>query len=246
MRLDDHSYAGTQQTYKVDASYLFKTQTKIKGGWGSAFKAPTLYQLHAVSNPWFAGGNPNLKTETSQSYEFGIDQSLIQDKVKFSLTYFHTQLKNLIDAKYNPDTWYTDQYSNIGRARIYGYESTLSISPFKEIQFNFNYTWQNPEDQITGKQLLRRQQNKCYADIKYIPNKKLDFDLIFSYAGKRYDSGDFSLKPYTKLDLRGNYQINSYSQIFARIENLTGEVYQEIRNYAEPGRSFYGGMKFSF
>ncbi|OGX15176.1 MAG: hypothetical protein A2166_00065, partial [Omnitrophica WOR_2 bacterium RBG_13_41_10] len=245
-RIDDHSYAGTHQTYKLDTSYLFPTQTKVKGGIGTAFKAPTLYQLNALPDPWFDGGNPNLKTETSLTYEFSVEQSLIQDKVKLSLTYFDTQLKNLIDAVYDPNTWYTNQYDNVGRARIYGYESSLFIKPCQEFQFNFGYTWQNPENQITGKQLLRRPKNKCFADIKYMPNKKLDFDLKFLYAGKRYDSGDFSLKAYTKLDLISNYRINSYAQLFARIENITDESYEEIRNYAQPGRNFWGGLKLSF
>lgn len=246
IRIDDHSYAGTRETYKIDTSYLFNTGTKIKGGWGTAFKAPTLYQLHALPDPWFGGGNTNLQPEESQSYEIGFEQNAFQDKLKFQTVYFHTHLKNLIDAKYNPTTWYTDQYSNVGKARIFGYENSVNFSPFNEIRFDAGYTWQDTEDKSNGDELLRRPKNKYFAHLKYIPNNKLDLGLKLSYVGRRSDSANRLLKAYTKWDLNSNYKLNSNIEAFFRIENITDTVYEEIKNYPEPGRSFYGGVKLSF
>ncbi|MFH1888879.1 MAG: TonB-dependent receptor [Candidatus Omnitrophota bacterium] len=246
IRVDDHSYAGTRESYKIDASYLFKTGTRVKGGWGTAFKAPTLYQLHALPDPWFGGGNPNLQPEESQTYEAGFEQNAFSDKLKFQTVYFHTQLKNLIDAKYNPATWMTNQYSNVGKARIFGYENSASFSPFKEIRADAGYTWMDTEDKSNGDELLRRAKNKYFVNLKYIPNEKLDFSLKFTYVGRRSDSANRLLKAYTKLDLNSNYKLNSGLEAFVRMENVTDEVYEEVKGYAEPGRAFYGGVKLSF
>lgn len=246
IRIDDHSYAGTRESYKIDASYLFKTKTRIKGGWGTAFKAPTLYQLHALPDPWFGGGNPNLQPEESQTYEVGLDQSAFSDKLKFQTVYFHTQLKNLIDAKYNPITWMTDQYSNIGKARIFGYENSASFIPFKEIEAHLGYTWMDTEDKSNGDELLRRAKNKYFVNLKYIPSDRLDIGMKFTYVGRRSDSANRLLKAYTKLDMNANYKLNQALEAFLRLENITDEIYEEVKGYAEPGRAFYAGMKLSF
>jgi len=246
MRIDDHSYFGTNETYKIDASYLIKTATKIKGGWGNAFKAPTLYQMHALPDPWFGGGNPNLQPEEGQTYEIGFEQNVFKDKLKLGTVYFHTQLKNLIDAKYNPTTWFTNQYSNVGKARIFGYENSLTFSPFKELKIDTGYTWQDTEDKTNGDELLRRPKNKYFTTIKYAPGNKFDFYLKLITVGRRSDSANRLLKAYTKLDLNGAYKLNNNVETFFRIENITDEIYEEVKNYAEPGRSFYGGVKLSF
>ena len=245
-RIDDHSYAGTKETYKIDGSYLFKSGTKVKGGWGSAFKAPTLYQLHALPDPWFLGGNPNLKPEESQTYEAGFEQEAFNDRLNFGVVYFHTQLKDLIDAKYNLSTWTTDQYSNVNKARIFGYETTLNIKPFKELSADIGYTWQDTEDKSNGDELLRRPKNKVFLNLKFAPVENFDLSLKSRYVGRSSDSGNRLLKGYSRTDICANYRWNKNLETFLRIENIFDATYEEIKNYAEPGRSFYGGMKLSF
>ena len=246
IRLDDHSTFGLAKTYKVDTSYLFKTGTKIKGGWGTAFKAPTLYQLYALADPWFGGGNPNLEPEKSTTYEIGVEQNILNDLVDFGVTYFHTDTKNLIDAVYHPDTWITDQYTNIGKARVFGYESVLTVKPIKEFKFELGYTWQKTENMDTGDALLRRPKNKCYFKIQYIPITKLELGLKFNYVGKREDSGNLALKAYTKVGLDANYKLKANAEIFASVDNIFDESYEQIKGYNEPGRTFLGGVKFTF
>lgn len=246
LRFDDHSHFGLHETYKIDTSYLFKTGTKIKGGWGTAFKAPTIYQLYAPSTYDFGGGNSNLEPENSTTYEVGIEQNIFNDIVKFGVTYFHIDTKNLIDAIYHPDTYVTDQYTNVGKARVFGYEGLLLIKPTKEFKFELGYTWQKTENMDTGDELLRRPKNKCYFKIQYIPIDKLELGLKFNYVGKREDSGNAMLKAYTKAGLEANYKLNTNTEIFASVDNIFDESYEEIKGYNVPGRTFQGGFKFTF
>jgi len=247
IRIDDHSYAGVKIVYKADTSYLFSCGTKIKGGWGTAYKAPTLYQLHAEAIPYmFGGGNPSLKSEESRSYEAGFEQNLFQDKLRLGSAFFHTRLKNLIDAKYDPVTWFTAQYSNIGRARIYGLENILSLSPFTWLKIDTGYTWQNTEDKSDGSQLVRRPKNKVHLAVGYFPNNKLDLNLKLVYVGRRNDVGNLLLKAYTKVDMNINCKFSKNLEAFLKIDNINDEKYVEVTNYAEPGRMFSGGLKGSF
>ncbi|MCX5703102.1 MAG: TonB-dependent receptor, partial [Candidatus Omnitrophica bacterium] len=218
-----------------------------KGGWGTAYKAPTLYQLHAEAVPFmFGGGNKNLQPEKSQTYEIGFEQGLFQDKLRFGSVFFHTQLKNLIDAKYDPVTYFTPQYSNIGKARIYGYENTISLNPFAALKIDVGYTWQDTEDKSNGDELLRRPKNKVFLALEFLPNSKLDLNLKLVYVGRRSDVGNLLLKAYTKADLNINYEFNKNFEAFFKIDNFTDEAYNEVINYAEPGRVFNAGVKVSF
>jgi len=247
IRFDDHSNFGLHQTYKVDSNYLFKTGTKIKGGWGTAFKAPTIYQLHAIAHPYYGGGgNANLKPEESSTYELGAEQNILEDKICLGLTYFHTNVRNLIDAIYHPDTYFTDNYANVGKARIFGYESTMTIKPVKELKFDVGYAWQHTQNRETGDELLRRPQNKCFWKIRYTPMNNLEFGIKFNYVGKRQDSGNRPIKAYNRVDLDASYKLNVNTEVFASINNVTSESYEELKGYAEPGRTFLGGLKFTF
>jgi len=245
LRIDDHSIFGTRETYKADASYLFKNGTKVKAGWGTAFKAPTLYQLYALADPWFGGGNTALQPEESQTYEAGVAQELFEKRLNIDISYFHTLLKNLIDAKYNPDTWMTESYSNVAKARIYGYETSLDFRPAKEWRLSAGYTWQDTEDKTTGDELLRRPKNKYFTGLTYAPSERMSINLKLTYAGRRSDASNRLLKAYTRLDMFGNYKLNKNLETFIRMENITNAVYEEVKNYAQPGFSFYGGVKLS-
>lgn len=247
IRFDDHSNFGLHKTYKIDANYLFKTGTKIKGGWGTAFKAPTIYQLYAIADPVYGGGgNSNLKPEESKTYELGLEQSFLNDKINSGITYFHTDTKSLIDAVYHPATWVTDQYTNVGKAKVFGYEGLLTVKPVKEFKFELGYTWQKTENMDTGNELLRRPKNKCYFNIRYIPVDRFELGLKFNHVGKRKDSGDETLKAYTKVGLDANYKLNTNAEIFASIDNIFDEAYEEIKGYNEPATTFFGGVKFTF
>lgn len=247
IRIDDHSYAGTRRTYKIDAAYLFGANTKIKGGWNTAFKAPTLYQLNAQPIQFqFGGGNTNLAPEQSQTYEWGIEQEILAKKIKAGITYFHTQMKNLIDSVYDPSTFFSSPYYNIGKARIYGYESFLVISPIKEIKAEAGFTMQDTEDKTNGNELLRRPRNKAFLNLLLAPCDKFDFGLRFVYVGSRNDSGNRLMKAYSRLDLNANYKVNNYFSTFLRIENISDEDYVELKDYAQPGRVFSAGIKATF
>jgi vitamin B12 transporter len=72
-RYDHYEYAGDAFTYRFTGAYYFTpTSTKLRGSYGTAFKAPNLFNTYSTSP--FALGNPNLKPEKSQGFDIGIDR----------------------------------------------------------------------------------------------------------------------------------------------------------------------------
>ncbi|MEW6170300.1 MAG: TonB-dependent receptor [Candidatus Omnitrophota bacterium] len=245
-RLDKHSQFKYHDTYKINFNYKLFNQTKIKGGFATGYKAPTLYQLNAISDPWFGGGNPNLKPEESETYEAGFAQSFLGEKIKLETTYFRSHLKNLIDAKYHPDTWLTDQYSNIGKARNFGFENIISVKPIKEIEIICSYDWLDTENKDTHDELLRRPKNRVNLNANFRPSEKFSINLNTRYVGHAQDSANRLLKSYVKLDLSSNYNLNKNLEIFSHIDNLLDTSYEEIKDYTTPGFSMFGGLKLKF
>ncbi len=61
-----------------------------------------------------------------------------------------------------------------------------------------------------------------------------------------FTTKDVVLDDYILVNLSGSFDISKYLQIFARIENLFGEKYNEAYGYGTPASSVYGGLKVTF
>ncbi|MEW6101823.1 MAG: TonB-dependent receptor [Candidatus Omnitrophota bacterium] len=246
-RIEDHSRFNTNETYKIDALYaLPKTNTKIEAAFGTGFKTPTLYQLYAPADAFFGGGNVNLQPEESETFEAGFEQPLLDNKINYGFTYFHNNFKNLIDAVFNPDTFLTDKYQNVSKARSFGFENRIEIKPRNNFKICANYTWLDTENKETHDELLRRPKNKLNFNFDYSPFNKLNLNLNVSYVGHRQDVGNLLLKRYTKVDFSAYYDINANTRIYSRIENLLDEKYEEVTGYGTAGFSIFSGIKLAF
>ncbi len=248
IRIDDHSRFGSETTYRIAPAYLIKeTGTKIKGTYGTGFKAPTLYQLYAPATLWGPIGNKDLKPEKSKGWDFGVEQNLLKNKVILGATYFRNDFKDLIQFDMGQG------YINIAKAKTEGIELFASAKPIDDLTLQINYTYTDTEDKTTGETLIRRPKNKIGFDLNYHFINKGNVNLGVIYVEKR-DDFDFSTSPprrvkldqYTLVNLAASYDITKNFQLFGRVENLLDKEYEEVKGYGIPGLSFFGGIKLSF
>jgi len=77
VRYDDNSRFGDRTTWHVaPVMAITATDTKLHASYGTGFKAPSLIQLFEDFPAFFFFANPNLKPETSEGYDIGLDQTL--------------------------------------------------------------------------------------------------------------------------------------------------------------------------
>ncbi len=247
-RLDDHSEFGTHDTYKVFGKYIFDSDTSIRGGWATGFKAPSLYQLYDPAN-----GNTGLRPEESETYEIGAGQSLFEDRLQMESTYFYTELDDLIDWVLTNPAWFTGRYQNVNRAKIWGIENMLVIKPLDQMEVNYTYTYLKTRNEQTRQSLDRRPRHKHVLSFDIRPARNTDINVTYLYVSDRKDrrwiggnQTQITLKHYHKIDLSGRYIVNENFEIFGRVENLLDEHYQEVDGYGVPGISFYSGGKVTF
>lgn len=238
VRVDDHSKFGTEATYRFTTAYLIKqTDTRLKGSYGTGFKAPSLYQLYS------SYGSADLKPDKSIGWDLGVEQGLPFMKTTLGATWFRNEYSQTIDFDMT-----TYKYNNITKAHTHGLELTAALQPIDDLTLKAAYTYLETKDDISGKQLVRRPKNKASFDINYSFLKKANVNLGVIYVGTRYGDTDNNnkMKDYLLVNLAGSYDITKNLQVFGRIDNLFDRQYEEVAGYGTPGIGAYGGVKVSF
>ncbi len=255
VRYDDNNQFGSAATYRVAPAYFIpKTGTKLKASIGTGFKAPTLSQLYENFPSYGFFGNPNLKPETSLGYDFGFEQSLLDDKVQFGATYFRNNIKNLIDVN---STFISSMpiysYANVGRAETDGVESFASWQPVQSLTLRADYTFTEANDEILNEELLRRPKHKASLDAKWQATSKLSFDADLLYVGPWIDITRDVLTPeeetapgYMTANIAADYAICDRLTIYGRVDNLFDAHYQDPVGFLHPSRGFYAGIKAAY
>jgi vitamin B12 transporter len=249
-RYDDNGAFGGHPTFREAPAYLIpETGTKLKGSVGTGFKAPTLDELYDNYPAYGFFANPNLKPETSLGYDLGFEQSLWNKQVQFGSTYFHNDIKNLIESGMIGTTY---TYINVGQATTYGFENFVSYKPWEFVTLRADYTYTMANDDITHTELLERPKHKVSFDARYQPTDRLSFTATAVYTGKWADvnrdgtaTGLFAT-PYTLVNLTANYELRKGVTLFARINNLLDRVYQNPLGFQGPGIGVFGGVSVAF
>ncbi len=121
----------------VAAAYTLTRTVRLRASAGHGFRIPTFLDLY-YSDPTTIG-NPNLKPESSWSYEGGADWTPDSGRVRLSATFFRLQEKDTIDySKYSlAAKW---QANNVQDFNFTGAEASARIRLSDNQQLQFGYT----------------------------------------------------------------------------------------------------------
>ena len=257
IRQDQYNVFGSATTYRATAGYLHtETGTKLRGSYGTGFRAPTINQLFF---PDF--GNANLQPEKSKGLDVALDQSLFNDRVQLSVGYFWTRYQNLILAVFDPAgacsfTPFGFCAQNIGQARAEGVEASAKVKlirdqPWiKSLDLQFQYTHTSTENLTdnAGTRLPRWPLNQWSAILSYQPIEALRANLEGRFVGQRFNdpSNDNSLPHFYVWNASFSYDVNKTVQIYGRADNIFNRKYEEVLFFGTPIRSVFGGVRVNF
>ncbi len=242
-RLDDHQSFGRKTTFRIAPAYeLPSTHTRLKASFGTGFRSPSLYELFS------AYGNPDLAPEKSRGWDLGVEQGFLDDRLKLGVTYWEMDFENRIGydmliSKYNQLE---------GDTETRGAEISASWTPIKDLFVNLNYTYTHTRDP-EGNRLVRRPRNQVGLTASYRFLEKWQVGMDARWVGERAASPYAmdkdgllvnTLDDYTVVNLSGSCDISDRFQIFARVDNLFDEYYEDAFSYATPGLSGYIGLKW--
>jgi len=129
------------------------------------YRVNALYSLNGAILPGFspsALSNPNLRWERNKTASLGLDLSLFNNKVQFTMDLYKNTANDLLLAAQTPSTTgYTSQLQNIGATSNRGIEFQISATPISKGHFlwtsNFNISInRNRVENLGGVQEITR------------------------------------------------------------------------------------------
>jgi iron complex outermembrane receptor protein len=233
-------------------------QTTLKISGGKAFRAPTVYDLYHTwtsSSGITYAGNPNLKPETTLSWDAGVSQGLWEG-ARATATYFENYFGDLI---YSTSTTATRKDKvNAGKAESKGVELEVEQKFGSLLSLFANYTYTDAvikENSAAPASVDKRMTDvpehmfNVGADLEYGP---FAATAVGRYVGKRYGTDNNidtvngvqgSYDPYFTVDLKLRYEVTSRATVSFSITNLFDEHYYSYS--LAPGRSCFGELSFT-
>ena len=276
VRAEDNGNFGTRVVPRVGASLAlryghgFWGDTRYRIFYGEGIKEPRFDQSYGTDpcDP----GNPSLKPEASKNWVTGIDQKLVNDRVKVSADYFSNRFYDIVSFTYCypggpcpitppagcPSGFGTFFNTDLARAR--GTNIAVEARATKWLFVTGNYTYDdsliikspNAYDPslIPGNRLARRPPNS--GSITFIGTFRR-FSATFAgyFTGQRTDSDFLGLgytrnPGYARFDIAANYNVSRSFAFTARATNLFNKQYQDALGYPALGRDYRFGLRYQF
>lgn len=239
-RVDNNSRFGEHSTGAASASLQLAPGHRVRASAGTAFRAPTIYQLFS------SYGDPALQPETSWSRELGY--TLQVDGVQWGVTGFRTHYDQMIDYSVSKICWTGDAgcYANTAKARIEGVSLSMSGLTVGDVRLQGSVDWLNPTDTAKDKWLPRRAREEAKLRAEWAA---FDWDLgaQVQATGRRFDDAANSKKlgGYAWYSLDATRKVNANLTVLFKVSNLSNHAYQTALNYNTEPRTVFVGMRWT-
>ena len=245
-RHDENDLFKNADTVRSTLAYLHQpTNTKFSVSYGEGIKNPTLLELFG-GDPEIIP-NPSLMPEKSLGWGVGVEQSLMDGRVIVSGDFFENTIKNSIDGSGR------SAVNASGRNKIEGVELDLAAKINKDLQLGAQYTYTLAQN-ADGIQLIRRPKHIASVSSDYTCFEgRLKLGMKADYQGKQddtiwttaYDTQTVNLNGYVLANVHAKYRVTESVSLFARVENIFDENYENVYGYANPGLGAYLGVQVS-
>jgi outer membrane receptor for ferrienterochelin and colicins len=276
IRMDDHETYGDHWSPRAYLVYNATDTVTVKGGWATAFKAPSLLQL---SPDWVTGscrgaceivGNPDLKPETSESFELGLYYSGEEgwlEGVQASITTFQNDVDDRISisrtANVNQAQSYPNyvglnadgepifRYYNVNKARIRGVETEVKFPVAEDWKVTLNYTYNDGRDISNGgnKPLSELPFHTANGTVDWKATQDWSFYVQGNYKGEKraLTSGEPTPGGYVIWNTGAAWQVTKAVKLRAGVQNLLDkDLSRDDYSYTEDGRRYFVGVDYKF
>ena len=232
----------------VAGAYSLTRTVRLRASAGHGFRLPTYVDLY-YSDPTTIG-NPNLKPESSWSYDAGLDWTPAGGRLTLTATAFRLQQKNTIDyskqALSTAAATFAEPYQavNIQNLDITGAETSLRLRVAATQQLQFGYTAAHsaspPPNLISEYAFNYAAQNAIFSWIGTLPGaagRQITASTTVNIVQKTTQTA----YPLWNVALARN---TGRLRPYLRLSNLSNTGYQEIPQVPMQGRTVIAGAEF--
>ena len=240
-RHDDSSQYGAVNTGGLGYGYRISSTLRANASIGSSFRAPTFNELYY---PRY--GVESNQPERGRNVEAGLAYRSGTSDV--TAVYYRNRLKELlVSTSVCPIEVATHPYGcayNVNRATLSG----LSVGAHTQLgplELSGSFDLQDPRDDTTGKQLVRRAKRHASLGVDY-SSGALVLGAGVQMSGRRFDdtANTNTLGGYGLLNLFASYRFAPDWTAIARWNNATNKQYELARTYATAGSQAFIGVRY--
>jgi vitamin B12 transporter len=237
IRYIKHNKFGDQTVYNLQAAKHLNSIIKLTTSHGTAFKTPTLKNLHGwnftndgANNG--GGGNFSLRPETSQNTEVGIESRY--DWGTADIRFYSNKVNDAID-------WEGAGYININKLSTKGVELSVNTN-LSGYDINFTHNHNKSIIKDTATQAVKRPKNITNLVISRQYGKFNSKAQVIKKSSHDIDN----LKGFTLLNLSTSYDINQQAKVSLNVNNATDKKYQTVNGYNELERTIEMSLIYNF
>jgi outer membrane receptor protein involved in Fe transport len=239
--------------------------TRLHASFGTGIRPPDGFNL-AFTN------NPNLKPETSISFDAGLEQRFLDGKAVLDVTYFDNNFKNQIVTLGGSLTNLSSFTSgNLGNSRAEGAEFSFKVHPIRSLQMSVEYTLDRTDvlsldgtslalaPLQVGQELINEPRNSAGYNVTwrhgrlmlntnaYIRGSALDVEPNDGLGACSYYDLPclFADKGYVRMDGGFSYRLPGDTEIYGRLDNLLNRKYEEVLGYPSLPLNFLIGFRIN-
>ncbi|KTC50258.1 TonB-dependent receptor [Pseudomonas fluorescens ABAC62] len=249
LRHDQNQQFGSQNSWSGTLTVPINPGNDLLLSYSEGFRAPTFNDLYYPDEYGFKNSNPNLKPETSKSYEVQW-RSQLSDTSRLEASLYRIDIQDAI-------VFGSDGPSNVSSARINGFEAALKQELFGW-QGSLGLAVIDPRDRESGHTLARRARRTLSLDLDR------QFDRLSVGAGWQAVSSSYddlqnqqTLPGYGLLGLRSSWALSPEVALSLKVDNVLDKSYARARysyndpaflnnqDYREEGRTWMLGVTWT-
>jgi vitamin B12 transporter len=262
LRFDSYSDYEDSWTWNAELIYFVpNTDLSIFTKIASAYAPPSGQDIGYDSNKDANGNTVDtpILPEESLSYEIGMRQKILDEKLQWSAVIFRNNIDNYIRyVQYDDTDFSISDTLNAKKAMTEGVEFSLDYKLNPKLSLNFAYTYLTAvyDSYITD--------SKNYEEIRlsYRPRHSLQFSALYeatdalnlglSVIGQcdrqrdNWQAYNSDTEDYVVLNCVAEYQLLETLSLLGRIDNLLDESYATSYDYPNLGTSIYFGVRVKF
>jgi vitamin B12 transporter len=225
LRGDDNEAYGTNETGGLALGYSFDRSHRVRASYGTAFRAPTFNDLYWPLSFNYQG-NPDLKSEKSESYELGASGHY--QRWFWDLAVYQMDIDNLIGAG---QIGSVDTRVNVDEARIRGAEFGGGYE-HNGWRAGVALTYMDPEDRDTKNQLARRTKQIARLDLDKSVSNFMFGGSVVAESHRYDDAGNTDrLAGFGTLDLRAGWNFAPNWNSRLTLANVLDKEYSTARYF---------------
>lgn len=226
---------------KLGLNYRLSNNMALFTTWSQGFRAPQTTDMYRLQNQQTIGDINSERLDNIELGLRGISKQITYEAVIYTMNKVNFFFRDADGLNV------TD-----GKTSHQGIELSLKYQPIDNLTVAVNYSYAKNYYEfdrassgiIKGNEVDTAPQQQGNIRVAWQVNDSTAFELEWLHMGQYYldPANKHEYAGHNLLQLRGTMQVNNNIRLFARIENLTDEIYASRADYAFGAYRFFGGQ----